>query len=180
MPAAAPTTHARIYVDMSGGHDTGIAVSNPGSAGIRVTAAAYQRDGVTPAGSGLGQLDLAARGHDSLFPRQLISGLPAGFIGVLDISSPSPFAALTARFLINEREDFLVTMFPVADMNRAAPSPVVFPQIADGGGYLTQIILLNTSGSASDVTVSFLGEDGSPLAIGKGSTGRLIPGPVPR
>jgi hypothetical protein len=44
--------------------------------------------------------------------------------------------------------------FPVADMTVAAPSPIVFPQIADGGGYVTQFILIG-AGGASSVTLNY-------------------------
>jgi hypothetical protein len=71
------------------------------------------------------------------------------FTGVLEISSIRPFAAVTLRSLNNGRGDFLMTTFPVADGARAAPSPIVFPQIADGGGYSTQFILLSATGAAS-------------------------------
>jgi hypothetical protein len=85
---------------------------------------------------------------------------------MLDISSTTPFAALTVRSLYNENGDYLMTTFPVADVNKAAPSPIVFPQIADGGGYETQFILLST-GSESSVTISYYDNDGMPLSIGR-------------
>jgi hypothetical protein len=113
-----------------------------------------------------GPLPLAGSGHDAKFANQLISGLPEKFTGVLDIVSPTPFAALTIRSLTNERNDFLMATFPIADMTLAAPSPIVFPHIADGGGYGTQFILLG-AGGASITTLNFYVEDGMPLAIGK-------------
>ena len=54
----------------------------------------------------------------------------------------------------------------IADINRAAPSPIVFPQIADGGGYVTQFILISPGG-ASSTQLNFYGETGAPLAVGK-------------
>jgi hypothetical protein len=106
-------------------------------------------------------------GHDARFAGQLVAGLPEGFTGVLDLSSPAPFTALTLRSLTNGRGDFLVTTFPIADVTQPPPAPLIFPQIADGGGYQTQIILLSTSGAASMITVSYLGNDGSPIAVGR-------------
>jgi hypothetical protein len=70
------------------------------------------------------------------------------------------------RSLRNERNDFLLATFPLADMAQSAPAPVVFPQIADGGGYVTQFILIGGVGAAS-VTLHFFGEDGMPLPAGK-------------
>jgi hypothetical protein len=91
--------------------------------------------------------------------------LPTGFTGVLDISSTTPFAALTIRSLLNERHDFLMTTFPIANANAPAPSPIVFPQVADGGGYVTQFIFISPT-AASSATLSFWDETGAPLAIG--------------
>jgi hypothetical protein len=85
---------------------------------------------------------------------------------VLDITSSTTFAALTVRWLTNERGDFLLATFPVAGMTLAAPAPIVFPRIADGGGYVTQFILIG-AGGASSVTLNFYGEDGKPPPVGK-------------
>jgi hypothetical protein len=60
-----------------------------------------------------------------------------------------------------------MTTFPIANVNRAALSPVVFPQIADGGGYITQFILLSPGAAASATTLKFYDQEGQPLAVGK-------------
>ena len=164
VPAATPTTHARIYVDKSGGHDTGLAVAAVSESATDVAVRAFQQDGSTPAGAGYGTVGLVGNGHEAAFVGQLISGLPAGFTGVLDISSAVPFVALTLRSLTNERGDFLLTTFPIADANQAAPAPIVFPQIADGGGYLTECILLSATGGAS-TTFHLFGDTGALLAV---------------
>jgi hypothetical protein len=177
IPAAASTTHARVYVDLTVGHDTGLAIANPASTNANVTISAYQTDGVTAIGASQSPLELPGKGHSARFATQLIAGLPAGFTGVLDIASATPFAALTLRSLNNERNDFLMTTFPIADANQTAPSPVMFPQIADGGGFVTEFILLNAGGT-SKTTLSFFDNEGRQLAVGKQvgpvcQTGRL-------
>jgi len=103
-------------------------------------------------------------GHRAAFVAQMIEGLPDGFSGVAEISSTSPFVALTLRGLTNRRGDFLLTTFPIADSSQPAPTPIVFPHIADGGGYSTQFIFISASGAAS-VNVDFFGSDGAPLSI---------------
>jgi subtilisin family serine protease len=162
--SAVATTHARIYIDRSGGHETGLALACPGSSGINIALNAYQADGSTAAGSGT--LNISGNGHTAQLAGQLISSLPSGFTGVLDISSTAPFVALTLRVLTNARGDSLMTTFPVADMTQLAPAPVVFPHIVDGGGYVTQFILLS-AGPAANATVNFYDEKGVPLAVGK-------------
>jgi hypothetical protein len=166
IPSVLPTTHARIYVDKSGGHDTGLAISNPGSAALNVTLQAFQTDGVTPAGNSLGPLTISGNGETAAYVGQLISGLPNEFTGVLDISSSSPFVPLTMRSLTNTRSESLVTMFPVADFNQPAPSPIVFPQITNGVGYQTKFIFLSAGGAAI-TTVSYFNNAGSPVAWGQ-------------
>jgi hypothetical protein len=166
MPAAPSTTHARIYLDLSGGHNTALAIANPTGSSAAVEVAAFRTDGASGMGTSLGALTLPAYGHDAKFADQLIAGLPAGFIGVLDLSAPAPFVPLTMRTLENERGDFIVATLPVADLTREAPAPIVFPHVADGGGYFTQFILIGT-GRASNVTVNLCGEDGKPLRAGK-------------
>lgn len=166
VPSAAATKHARVYVDLSGNHNTGLAIANVSGTGSNIAINAYQKDGETAAGASKQPVPLAVGGHAAAFADEFVSGLPAGFTGVLDISSAVPFAAVTLRSLDNERGDFLMTTFPVADANQAAPSPIVFPQIANGGGYVTQFILLS-AGGASSIALSYYGEDGTQLAIGK-------------
>ncbi len=151
VPAALATTHARVYVDLSRNHNTGIAIANLENTAAEIVIEAFERDGVTSVGTSDGPLPLVANGHEAKFADEFISGLPAGFTGVLDVSSATPFAALTIRSLNNEDDEFLMTAFPVADVTRPAPSPIVFPQIADGGGYTSEFILISPAGEASTV-----------------------------
>jgi hypothetical protein len=166
VPGTVTTTHARIFVDESPGHDSGLAIAAPDATGSNVVLQAFQLDGSTPAGNGPVTVTLGGNGHKAAFADEFISGLPAGFTGVLDISSSTLFAAVTIRSTVNQRGDFLLTTFPIADINQTAPTPVIFPHIADGGGYTTEFILLNPSGP-SNTSLRFLGESGAPLPIGK-------------
>ena len=111
IPAAAATTHARVYVDLSRNHNTGLAIANLGPEPASIQIKAFRTDGVKETGSSHGILDLPGNGHEAKFADQFISGLPPGFRGVLDISAATPFAALTLRSLMNERDEFLMTTF---------------------------------------------------------------------
>jgi hypothetical protein len=132
VPSSPPTTHAHVYVDTTGQHNTGLAIANPSGAALNISLTAFQTDGTTRAGSG--SVPLVPLGHAAAFAGQFISGLPSGFTGVLDISAPQPFVALTVRSLQNSRGDFLLTTMPVAELNQTPASVLVFPQIVDSGG----------------------------------------------
>jgi hypothetical protein len=166
IPSAAATTHARVYVDLSGGHNTGLAIANVSGGAANIAIHAYQNDGATTAGTGQGSLQLPVDGYRAAFADEFITGLPEGFTGVLDISSTASFAALTLRTLVNEAGDFLMTTIPVADATRTAPSPILFPQVASGGGYITEFILIGPAGAAS-TTLSYYDEDGNPWSVGQ-------------
>ncbi len=169
IPSVASTTHARVYVDLSRNHNTGLAIANVNSIVASIAIHAFKTDGVTGVGTSRGPLRLVYYGHDAKFADQFISGLPAGFKGVLDIRSATPFAtpfaALTLRSLNNERNDFLMTTVPVADANQAAPSPIVFPQVADGDGYITEFILVSAA-YAAEITLDYYDESGAPADLG--------------
>ena len=164
VPSSLPTTRARILVDKSGAHDTGLAVVNPGPSGNTITMSAFELDGLTPAGTGDGTLQLNGNGHKAEFVGQRIPGLAPGFRGVLEISSSTPFVPLTLRSLLNARSDFLVTTFPVADLTRSAPFPAVFPQAADGSGYRTEFVFV-AAGGAMIVSLNYFGNSGQPLPM---------------
>ena len=70
------------------------------------------------------------------------------------------------RTFNNERNEFLFTTFPSAYADQPAPWPIVFPYVVDGGGYMPQLILLN-SGEPSVMKLNFHGENGKPLAVVK-------------
>jgi hypothetical protein len=166
IPSARATTHARVFVDNAENRMTGLAFGNPGTAAVNIAMTAFQMNGSSQAGAGQGLITLAGKGHAAVFAQQIVAGLPAGFRGVLDITCNAPFVPLTSRALINERGDFLMTAFPATDLNQPATFPIFFPQIADGGGYTTEFILLG-AGASGAVTISFFADNGTALVIGK-------------
>jgi photosystem II stability/assembly factor-like uncharacterized protein len=164
--SAAATTHARVYVDRSSNHNTGLAIANISDARASVVIRAFQEDGIKAIGTSRGPLSLLPHGYSAAFADQFVTGFPAGFTGVLDISATTPFAALTVRSLMNEENKFIMSTFPVADLNAAAPSPVVFPQVSDGGGYVTEFILIS-AGEGASADIGFRDESGALADFGE-------------
>jgi hypothetical protein len=63
----------------------------------------------------------------------------------------------------NQRHEALFTTTPIADLAQPLNhSPIYFPQFVDGGGYVTQFILIS-GGQASDNTLQFRDENGAPF-----------------
>jgi hypothetical protein len=84
---------------------------------------------------------------------------PSSLTGTFTFSSSLPVAVVAVRGLTNERSEFLMTTLPVTDLlGSVMMEPIVFPHFADGGGWSTQIVLVNPTGSALQRTRRFSDE----------------------
>jgi hypothetical protein len=67
----------------------------------------------------------------------------------------------------NERNDFLITTTPpINEATPATTAPLFFPQIVDGGGYMTQFILISGQpGQSSSGTMQWFSQSGAALGL---------------
>ncbi len=166
VPATAPMLSGRIVVDEVA-TQTALALVNPSnaSASIQFTL----RDA---AGTQVGQesRDLEPGQHLALFVFQLFSDMPAGLLGSLTFTSDQGLAPLTLRQSTNSRGEPLYATLPVVDLTTAAGTDsLVFPHLAAGGGYATQLLLVNETEGAIQGTVRLKQSDGTPLVVQLGS-----------
>src|SRR2546425_6309772 len=89
---------------------------------------------------------LSARQHLSKFVRDLCPNLPLQFLGSLTFESDRMLVALTLRQNSNSRGEPLYATLPVVDPSVHSNDPAVFPHVAAGAGYMTQLVLINRSG----------------------------------
>src|SRR6185503_3261457 len=85
-------------------------------------------------------------------------------------SSSLPVGAIALRGHTNERSDFLMTTLPVAPATGSTNETVVVPHFADGGGWRTQVLLVNPTDQAISGTVeigSLLGYSIAPRSAAK-------------
>jgi len=78
--------------------------------------------------------------------------------GTFTFSSDIPLGVVALRGLSNERGDFLITTLPAVDLSSTSVDAFAFADFADGGGWLTQIILVNPTDETINGTVSFIGQ----------------------
>ena len=85
--------------------------------------------------------------------------------GTFTFTSNQPVAVIALRGFVNERSEFLMTTLPVAPVLRfGAPGPfswnptdtVYFPHFADGGGWTTQVVLVNPTYALISGNVQFI------------------------
>lgn len=165
--SSSATTNARILVDATDGF-TGVALVNQGDQALNVVFTMLDQSGFVRERN---TQTIAARGHLAVFANELFSTVDAHFVGLMDISSPSPVSAITLKLVINQREDLIYTTLPVADMN-AAPSgtTAIIPQIALGGGFSTKLCFINTDkANAISGQLGFYKSDGGSMAVAYGN-----------
>ena len=166
-----PGVAFRTYVEVNsaggvpGAIQTGIAISNNSATPATVN---FELTALTGANTGLtATVVVPASGHISKFVHELFPGLNLPFRGILRVSSASSIVTVNLRMRYNERGDFMVTTIPVT--NEASPSTtaeVIFPQIADQGGYSTQFIFFSgVSGQNTTGTLRFFSQNGQPLSL---------------
>lgn len=149
-----PTTSARIFSQADSTINTGVAIANPGETAATVNLSLVGSDGAVNVARATRTVE--ARTQVAQFVTELFQGIPTDFIGSLNVSSNLPVAITALRSRTNQRREFLMTTIPTSDLNvRPGTARLSFPLIADGGGYRTQIALMNTTTSELTGTLNF-------------------------
>ena len=170
------TTNAVMFVDSSGrlSKGLGVAIVNPNSSNVNVTLTLRKSDGTQVATTTIG---VTALQQISKFLTQLFSStpptppLPSDITGSVSITSSGPsLSVIGLRF---RGQNF--STIPVTNLSgNSGPLPniasgvggagaVLLPQFATGGGWATELVLMNTSTSNLIVRVDLYKPDFTPL-----------------
>ena len=154
VPAAQLVSNGRIFAEVNGPANTGLAIANPNE--VPATIRFHVTDG-----------DGNDSGHDSF---QLGAGeqtaklldwepfhISGPFVGTFTFSSSAPVAVIALRGLTNEANEWLMTTLPVAPLSSSVSDTVYFPHFADGGGWATELVLVNPTDLTITGSVGFLG-----------------------
>ncbi|MBI4472524.1 MAG: hypothetical protein HY646_07635, partial [Acidobacteria bacterium] len=175
--AAEPIRSGRIFVDEVG-TKMGLAVVNANASNASITFMLRNASGTEIARkiSTLGPNKHMAAYVAALFPNESV-----GLRGSLTFESDQALAAVTLRENRNSRNEPLYTTLPVVNLAAATSTdPVVFPHIAAGGGFTTELLLMNPTASTISVEVRFYGSDGQPIVLDSGNQiGARIPYMIP-
>ena len=162
VPASTPRNSGRIHADVSGAVNTGIAMANPHGQVANISFFFTGADGVN---FGEGSFTLGANQQIARFLNEAPFG-EAAVEGAFTFISDVPVVVVALRGLTNERGEFLITTLPVADVGSTSTAPLFFPHFADGGGWTTQIVLVNPSDATIGGTLEFFDPSGSPVDLG--------------
>jgi len=168
-PGSAPIRSGRIYAEMSAPVNTGIALANPNTQAASVSVVFSDANGADfssasftiPANS-----QIAGFLHEAPFSTSSVT-TQRSFTEVrtFTFSSNVPLAAMAVRTRINERGEFMMVTLPVADLSATTPAVMSIPHIADGGGWSSEILLVNNSDAVKAGTMRFMSPAGQNLNI---------------
>jgi hypothetical protein len=154
VPAAAQVLSGRIYAEVHGPVNTGIALSNTTVQDAQISFYFTDQNGND---LGFGSMALPAGHQIAAFLNQTPFNGPADFMGTFTFQSSVPLNSIALRGLTNERSEFLMTTLPVAPVGPGG-SGTILPHFADGGGWRTQVILTNASDFQESGTIQFYGQ----------------------
>ena len=153
VPATAPSTSGRIYAEIGGGVDTGLAIANPNSQVAEITF--YFTDETGAQAGAAGNLTIPPNGKTSQFLTEPPFNRAAPFRGTFTFMSNVPVGLTALRGLTNARGEFLITTLPVAPTSSTQGGTFYISHFADGGGWKTQVILVNPTDSSSSGAIRF-------------------------
>jgi arylsulfate sulfotransferase len=153
----------RLYVETVKPVETGLAIANPNDVATTISFYFTDLDGVR---SNEGTFVIPPRQKIAVFLNEAPFSINSNFRGSLTFDASAPVAAVSFRGYINTRGEFLTTTLPVFDLT-AAPrmEPTILPNFADGGGWSTQLVLLNLGKTTLQGTVQFRDQSGTPANV---------------
>jgi hypothetical protein len=155
VPNSAPINFGRIYAEVSDRVNTGLAIANPNSQAAQVSFFFVDSNGRV---FGNKQISIPAKNLIGSF----LDGAPfngGSFgAGTFTFFSSAPVSVVALRGYTNERGEFLMTTLPVSTLGPSAGERLVFPQLADGGGWTTRFVLVNPTEDVIRGVIEFFGQ----------------------
>lgn len=167
VPASPRLTSVRIYAEVSTLVNTGVAIANPNNQPANINFQFTDNAGVDFGG---GTLQIGANQQIANFLNEAPFNVLAGrtsFQGTFSFTSDVEVSVIALRGLYNERvpAEFLITTLPITNLSAAAASGTVYlPHFADGGGWRTQIVLVNPTDATITGGIQFFGQGSATAA----------------
>ena len=164
LAASAPIPTGRLYVNVDGSVNTGLALVNNENVPAVISFYFTDAQGID---FGHGSFTLEAKHSISPFVNQEPFNLRTFMQGTLTFNSSLPVTVTGIRGLTNERGELLMTTQPVSSLDAPTThASIVFPQFSDGGGWSTQLVLINPTHASVTGRLQFFGPSapGAPVS----------------
>jgi hypothetical protein len=162
VPASPLIQSGRIYAEIAGPVNTGLAIANPNNQSVTINFYFTDASGTNlyPGSTTIGPYGQVAKFlSDSIYNTSGVADLSG--MRSFTFNSSLPISVIALRGFNNERNDFLITTLPVAPTSAADVAPIIFPHYADGAGWTTKIILVNSTDSPMTGTIQFFTQGSS-------------------
>lgn len=166
------TTNALLFVDSDGAlqKNLGVAIVNPNGSNENVTLTLRGSDGKP-----LGSTTITVPSHQqvSKFVTELFAGqssVPKDVVGTLSVTSTDPVSVIGLRFRGSNFSTLPITNLagtatvPSLGTGIGGPGAILLPQFAAGGGWATELVIVNNGSSSLTVRIDFFKQDGSALS----------------
>ena len=175
VPLSPLISSGRIFAEVGGVVNTGIAIANPNNDPVSIN---YYFTDAKGTNFGQGTFSLPANRQIAAFLNEAPFNGGNSMLGTFTFSSSSLVSAIALRGTNNERSEFLMTTLPVVQPGAATTGPVTLPYFADGGGWTSQVVMTNPIDDTLTGLVQFLGTEGQtlrtqPFAIAPRSSARI-------
>jgi hypothetical protein len=149
----------------------GVAIVNPNGSKETVTLTLRGSSGNPPLATTT--VDVPAHNQVAKFVSELFGSQPSvlkGVTGTLTLTSPDPVSVIGLRFRGANFSTLPITNFSNTGtvppyMGAGGPGAVLLPQFAAGGGWATEVVIVNNdSVNPLIVTVDLFKQDGTPLS----------------
>jgi hypothetical protein len=166
-------TRVIFFVDIHGklSHNLGVAISNPGDSDANILMTLRDADGLLLAEQPITVLPgrQTSRFVTEFFADQ--PSVPQNVTGSIIIESDIPVAMIGFRLrgmnFSTLPTTILSELSPLPDLGDGVggPGALILPHFAAGGGWSTEIVIVNTGTESITVRVDLFGRDASPLIV---------------
>ena len=184
VPASPLILSGRIYAEVNGPVNTGLAIANPNNQQAFIN---FHFTNSAGADVGSGSMTIAANQQVASFLDQAPFNGGPSVQGTFSFSSNVPVGVIALRGFTNERGEFLITTLPVTDLSApASVTTTLLPHFADGAGWTTQIVLVNPTDNTLNGRIGFFGQGTTSFAalpvslIANGQSASSFPYSIPR
>src|SRR5262245_12263087 len=159
LPGTGAVISGRTYAEVNGPVNTSLAFINPGVADVTILFNFTDQSGND---FGQGQFTLAPNAQLARFINEPPFSSRFQFAGTFTFKASAPVGVLALRTLLNERNEPLTTAQPIFPLpDNIAVGQFVLAHFADGAGWKSQLMLVNTTDVPMRGRIEFLAEDRS-------------------
>ena len=163
VPSSPLLTSGRVYAEINGPFNIGLAIANPGSSAARID---FFYTTTVGTDVNFGNFILPANGQIARFLNEAPFNSGPSFQGTFTFTSDVPVSVIALQSLINEGGDPLFTTLPVIDTSaQVSSSAAVLPHFADGDGWSTAVLLVNPTDTVMNGTIRFRAQNGQVTSV---------------